>query len=412
MSTTVGEYQAAQALSGTKCTVCCLVAALFIIVSASVQVQQAPGQSIDLKFRFKPAAGWDTASTASDAESALVMKTPTLECPIWFSEYEKFHAAARGKPGTKYLIHQVPDRSVSPGSGGLGDRLRGMLYALRLAAAYKRVLLFSWGQPVRLEQLLVPAGDIDWTLDGIPEFSNNSMTDVELNAVVESKSQEPSDPQEKSMSAKVANATEQVVIVRTNLLMDAECSGCPHLPALEASTGCVWARLFKPTKGIKAAAQQELMRLYNSSSPRFVAVHLRLGGFTGEGEHERGQGPLKNFAGAVRCATQLAREHNISSSTPILMVTDNQHLRSFLREGHLLGVVSPDGDAVHLDLAPALDHNLTSHSISVVDMLLLSRGVCLVTSPGFAHSGLSGFSHQSWLLGGAKPCHIDFKSCI
>jgi hypothetical protein len=281
-----------------------------------------------------------------------------------------------------------------------------MLFALRLAAATKRVLLFTWARPVALQDLLVPSGPINWAPDGIKDYNKDQQQQAPVFRFMNG-AHHPM-----VLNGSLVSATQQFLIVQTNQRMDAPCAGCPQLQEMHASTACVWTRLFRPTDEIIAEAEQELMRLFNSSRPQYVAVHLRLGGFTGEREHERGKGPLKNFAGAVRCANQLAHEQNISSSTPILMVTDNQHLRSFLREGQLPNVVAPSSDAVHIDQALALDNSLTAHRSTVVDLLLLSRAVCLVTSPGYRQGGWSGFSHHGWLLGGAKPCHIDFRRCI
>jgi hypothetical protein len=94
------------------------------------------------------------------------------------------------------------------------------------------------------------------------------------------------------------------------------------------------------------------------------------------------------------------------------MVTDNQHLRTYLKQGHLPSIVAPRTEPVHIDQALYLDHNATAHRGTVIDLVLLSRAECLVTSPGYKHGGLSGFSHHGWLLGGAKPCHVDFRDCI
>lgn len=305
----------------------------------------------------------------------------------------------------QYLIHQVPEHKVGK-SGGFGDRLRGMLYALRLAVASDRVLLFSWERPVELHQLLVPSGRINWTLEGIPEFTQEQ----QQKALVLRFMNGAYHPM--VLNGSLASLADPFVIVQTNQRMDAQCKACPALPEMAPSTACVWRRLFKPTDTIQDEAQQELQREFNSSSPEYVAVHLRLGGFAGEGEHERGSGPLKNFAGALRCAHRLAAQHNISSSVSVLMVTDNQHLRTFLQQGHVPGVVAPSTEPVHIDQALHLDNNATAHRGTVVDLLLLSRAACLVTSPGYKHGGLSGFSHHGWLLGGGKPCHIDFRDCI
>lgn len=152
----------------------------------------------------------------------------------WLEEYEAFHAANRGKPGTKYLMHTVtgiysggfgdrcaamieqhahimPARALARRLGRMADagerrgrcaaigslhvraarpeswaactaprrprlptapapgspRLRGMLYALRAAAAMKRVVLFQWSYPHALSNFFEPAGRIDWRPDGL-----------------------------------------------------------------------------------------------------------------------------------------------------------------------------------------------------------------------------------------------------
>ena len=82
-------------------------------------------------------------------------------CPAWLSKYEEFHASARGQPGTRYLVHKVEGHG-----GGLGDRLRGALFALRVAAPLERVVLFEWGNPHPLTAFLEPSGRIDWRLNG------------------------------------------------------------------------------------------------------------------------------------------------------------------------------------------------------------------------------------------------------
>lgn len=404
--------------SGTTCP-WPLQALLYLVLVAGLLLVAATGawspnlttsSYADSVATAQPAAVQHSASKSTTRSSSINSSThqPFAECPAWFTQYEVFHAAARGKPGTRYLIHQVPAHSTGK-SGGFGDRLRGMLFALRLAAATKRVLLFTWARPVELHHLLVPAGAIDWTTDGVPGY-NTTQQQQQKAALVLRFMNGAHHPL--VLSGELSNSTEQFVIVQTNQRMDAPCKGCPALPEMDPSTACVWSRLFKPTADILTQADQELQRLYGSRVPKYVAAHLRLGGFTGEAEHERGKGPLKNFAAAVRCANQLAAQHGVNSSAPVLMVTDNEHLRTFLSPGHLPHVVAPSTQPVHIDQTLHLDNNVTAHRSTVVDMVLLSRGACLVTSPGYRHDGLSGFSHHAWLLGGGRPCHIDFRKCL
>ncbi len=49
---------------------------------------------------------------------------------------------------------------------GLGDRMRGMMFLLRVAAAYGRVLLIDSTHPAPFEEFFAPAA-INWTMMGI-----------------------------------------------------------------------------------------------------------------------------------------------------------------------------------------------------------------------------------------------------
>lgn len=224
--------------------------------------------------------------------------------------------------------------------------------------------------------------------------------------------------------------------------------------------------------------------MFGSASPRYVALHLRLGGLPGEVEFKEARGgstPFHNMMKAVSCANRMAKHKGIDQ--PVMVVTDNHELRSFLRvrcprspsscvpavapvawllrtgsraghrraprrqshacggrrggvdhqlfsharqqrwppatmprshlqpsppirarpqEKNLVNVITPDLEPVHIDLAAK--NSASDHKTSVVDLILLGRATCLVTSP-------SGFSHQAWLAGGGKPCQREFMNC-
>ena len=76
--------------------------------------------------------------------------------------------------------------------------------------------------------------------------------------------------------------------------------------------------------------------------------------------------------------------------------------RCVVQERNLANIVTPDLTPVHIDLAAA--NSVDDHKTSVVDMMLLSRAECLVTSQ-------SGFSHHAWLAGGGKACQRMFFNC-
>jgi hypothetical protein len=149
-------------------------------------------------------------------------------------------------------------------------------------------------------------------------------------------------------------------------------------------------------------ARAELARLYPSGPSPYVAVHMRLGGLTGEEGVpgvDRGLSPLPNFIAGIRCGVKLANSRHISlTATPALVITDNHYLRQRLHDNLLRDVVAPGGLPVHLDRAEG--QSLEAHRNAIVDLVLLGWSECLVTSR-------SGFSLHAWLYGGAKECTIS-----
>lgn len=81
--------------------------------------------------------------------------------------------ANRGAAGARYLI------ADAPGFVGVGDHLRGFMYALRVAAATNRVILLRWEHPGNLTDFLVPGSSINWQWEGTPAV-NLTRTDRNL----------------------------------------------------------------------------------------------------------------------------------------------------------------------------------------------------------------------------------------
>ena len=76
--------------------------------------------------------------------------TPQLpaHCPDFVSEYAAWHAAGRQSPAARHLTLECPPL---PHQGGLGDRLRGVLYAFRVAMKHSRLLFINWEGSFDLE---------------------------------------------------------------------------------------------------------------------------------------------------------------------------------------------------------------------------------------------------------------------
>lgn len=187
-------------------------------------------------------------------------------CPSWIAEYAAFHAQQRGQPGTRYLVH-----SVRHGNSGLGDRIRGMLFATRLADASQRVVLFTWRHsPDEPTAFFTPASSIDWTLPGTGYYSsddpvqnpqNISMTSsLELDAYnwVPHQQQTLQDIKQ-GLLLQGGVPGLQYVTIHTNERAESDCAGCPPLDrpmrkqdsrraagAGTNSAACLFRALFKP----------------------------------------------------------------------------------------------------------------------------------------------------------------------
>lgn len=306
-------------------------------------------------------------------------------CPVWLDEYEAYHKTMRGSPDAKYLVHEVTGLA-----GGLGDRLRGMLFAVRVAHSLNRVILFKWNHPFAVDKFFAPASTINWQLQGI------SYEPGKIVRFIDGESSEVK-------SGSLSHAPDKFITLQTNMFMTGDCHMCPPLTSgFSQDAACVWRRIFKPTDSIVERANHILREMYPRGK-KFVAVHLRLGGLSGEGVQERGNGPLANFLDAISCARKLATmATTVEKRTPILIVTDNHELRQFLQARQIPSLLTPPSLPVHLDVAK--QRPLEEHQSTIVDMALLARSECLVIMR-------SGFGHHAWLYGGGKQCVAQLPGC-
>jgi hypothetical protein len=342
------------------------------------------------------AAVANTAS-AGDEWRSSVLQSVQDSCPGWVDDYAAFHRAARGATGpARYLVHV--------GILGVGDRMRGLMFALRLAQATRRVLLAKWHDGLDISSFVVPSGDIDWTVP--PALAKREGRVHHLT---------PSSNQ----SRDYRTIDDEVLTLHSNECMDMPCVGCPSFNATSPEAACIWHRLFRVHDAVMETALRHLSTL-GLTPGRYTALHLRLGGIHGQAElsekyRKQGlPGLLQRFMAAVACANKLSAAHNLSMS-PALVITDNFELRAFIAQGNIKGLATPLIRAADVRAAG----NDSRESV-FADIVLLGMSGCLVASPA-PHSwrktkytrscSFSGFSFQGWLLGGATSCMEMLSEC-
>lgn len=342
----------------------------------------------------KVASRWESTGLLGGQPLPRILDSSN-HCPAWIQEYAVFHKTHRTGSTTKYLVY-----SAEGTVGGLGDRLHGALFTIRLAHALGRIALIKWQHPFGIEHFFEPARDINWSTAGIDVQRGHTLSFID-DTVGGWQA-----PQLTDGSLQQLNGT--FVTIVTNIPFNRPCTACQPVGGIWTQQGaCFWQAVFKPREHILQQAEEQLLMIYSTPLPPYVAIHLRLGGLTGEEGApgpERGKDPLHNVLAAVRCAGQLAKNNSISvMQTPYLVITDHHALRQLVQQHALLDFVSPSGLPVHLDRAQG--ESVEAHASTVVDMVLLAWSHCLVTSR-------SGFSEHAWLYGGGKTCRVQFTDCL
>lgn len=160
-----------------------------------------------------------------------------------------------------------------------------MLYALRAAAAMRRVVLFRWDYPHPLHHFFLPAGRIDWRPDGLQLPANGKSLAAIDGPVRELESGEllnDSAPlitlrvrgaaagcgaaKERAAACAAASSPRWQLVTgplpslrpQTNRFLEADCAGCANVTKWSADAACLWTRTFRAIPEIEQRVEQHL----------------------------------------------------------------------------------------------------------------------------------------------------------
>ena len=319
-------------------------------------------------------------------------------CPLWVTEYAVWHANNRASPDARHLVLHC--RNIE--HGGLGDHIRGMLWALRVAAAHRVLLFVGWGGRFSLDGLLDPNA-IDWRpphADAAEKMRRRQGAQYIDQPFYSAGWHESVISR---MGAALALQNNSDIELCASMEYDWNTSGLDSslpVPSMSAADlPGMWSLLFQPSEYLKEQVDAVLGNLLGAAwpdraqpPPPFVAAHLRLGGLDGEKEpfRERTWACDDVLQAALSCSAQLQQKlSSIVNATPsaegplpapLVMITDNTNLRSSLANGALgPGVVGPPGLAHHIKKGKDAAESRNS---SFVELALLARAACLVTTEG------------------------------
>ena len=294
--------------------------------------------------------------------------------------------------------------------GGWGDRMRGSLLAMRIAAANNRTLYLRWGGLHVLNSYLQPA-TFDWRPPkqscagprGIKCDAGSGAEPVLGRGRVIKPRVKSAGGYDGAVAAALARAGDIELDTRRPAGMALPLSGAA--PGSQQDLACAWAVLYAPTAALTARGEAQLAAL-NVTRP-YAAVHLRLGGLEGErhalmrvaAAPRATSCPLTLARTATSCATALHAAETANSPalssvsesvqhSAVLVVTDNQALRTELARGGVHGAIGPNYTAAHVALAAHARALAGKRWDAWVDVYLLANAAQLLTS----HSGFSNMA--------------------
>jgi hypothetical protein len=188
------------------------------------------------------------------------------------------------------------------------------------------------------------------------------------------------------------------------------------LPADASSLSITFNGLFACrlcSAALEEAASQQLAQLFGPGSQapgfQYVAAHLRLGGLGHEGRLKKdrgtGKGELADVIGGLSCAQKLGQGVGLNTNeVPVLLITDNHMLRSFVLSGGLVSLACkplqrlPAGNGVQPvrnGSYPGVGTQLVSHSLDCLQTCHMYGGFTpwpTVTPKLFSDQ----LSHNDW----------------
>jgi len=318
--------------------------------------------------------------------------TEDPDIPDWMKAYLDWHSYQRtvwknekDYTQSRWLVMQCIAELDPIKCGGTADRLKPMLYLMRVAYESKRILLIRWTRPAVLESFLIPPqGGIDWRVPDwmMPILAN----ETNGRRFVPSK-----------MIEKHAH-DQNLPLVRSryqsfdggSLLYNQRLA--PQELTFDDVFYKVWRIFFRPSPPIASRIETELGDLVPGE---YTAAHVRA-------LYAIPERPITHIRlwthNALNCAS------NLRPGMPIYFASDSSDAlpiaREYaLRQGAVLqGLYPSPNPPLHLDSCPDwADHPVSDFYDTFVDLYLLALAGCTVVNKG-------GFGHWAMLIGGNVDC--------
>ena len=251
------------------------------------------------------------------------------ECSTWLDEYAEFHRKHRYRPDAQYLVYTcrklMPDvrnseNMRSQSCLGIGDRFRLIAFMVRVAAAYKRVLLIDWESPAPIERYFSPAR-IDWRLTA------HESEDLTRRPLFRWSGPLQHEPPAQRYTRVFGNAQWFESIRLPN--------GRPLNDSMAVSLSCLWRFVFTPSARLRRIIAARQAAMFGTAGRAYNALHIRMGDAAIGVAFDQRTVPQKDKRYTHAAALHMIQCVKAQSALPIFVATDNAALKQAIRQGRV-----------------------------------------------------------------------------
>ncbi|CAG0905384.1 unnamed protein product [Cyprideis torosa] len=293
----------------------------------------------------------DDKKLAKDSQAKL--KNTVNELPNFIRDYIAFHKSSCNKPvyENKYMIFTEKHDFAG---GGIGDRLRGLVFTFFWAIATNRTFLIYWDNPFNLTEVFQPATDLDWNCN-IEEAFNRSTFFYLPNAKEIAKYSEKFNSGENWPAFTAVQTNYHAMYVPKKYpkpmkeLFQREKVSLHSLSLFEIAFNA----LLKPSKALTQRLMEMRSAIGLKDQQPYITMHLRMGKAGNVTWKDPPRSRPEDIPKLLKCGRKLRRDYSKKfdipqEELPLVFLTDSQESKQRVAAENS-DIRTFDSEIIHID---------------------------------------------------------------
>jgi hypothetical protein len=368
---------------------------------ASILITRTPQYSLDTTTAHIELSQFYRNMTLPNGQGYMIdptkvwnMPYSTFPYPTWIQDYLNWHQFKRQTwsrdtfSNNRWMVIQCIKSQLT--CGGISDRLKSIVYMLRVAYLSQRILIIHWNKPHALTEFLVPPkGGVDWRA---PPWLTKLIETPELG--MES-GKSPGNVLDLALKR-----THSFIMTRMSMQdyhagrfwYDAQLQ--PGEVNFETIFHHVWKLFFTPSPAVRQRLENAMTEM-NLVPYNYTAAHCRVL----YAQSDRPQYQQRNWAeNAVNCASELRPKMDIFFTSDSADATRYAHQYGVSRNATLHTRIPTPNPPLHIEFGGP--HRPASDYIDgFVDLYILAEATCVTYNKG-------GYGVLGLLMGRNATCGL------